>query len=138
MCTEKLDQERPVSTFKVDMAFEQINRPKNFAFDRTTTEEHEKRKHEIADNIATELIANLSPEDRFDVFNNVRSRLENVLKSQVEEREKGKIGVPTDLVTETGTKCLLKTGRFGSYLESENFKEDQIRISLGIKTKIEL
>lgn len=52
------------------------------------------------------------------------------VKSQIEEREKGKIGIPTDVVTETGTKCLLKTGRFGSYLESENFKEDQIRISL--------
>ena len=85
MYTEKLEQERPVSTFKVDMAFEQINRPKNLAFDRPTTEEHEKRKHEIADNIATELISNLSPEDRLDVFSNVRSRLENALKSQVED-----------------------------------------------------
>ena len=85
MYTEKLEQERPLSTFKLDMAFEQIDKPKSFAFDRPTTEEHEKRKREIADNIATELIANLSPEDRFDVFNYVRSRLENALKSQVEE-----------------------------------------------------
>ncbi len=85
MYTEKLEQERPLSTFKIDMAFEQVNRPKSFAFDRPTTEEHEKIKHEIADSIANELIANLSPEDRFDVFNNVRSRLENALKSQVEE-----------------------------------------------------
>ena len=85
MYTEKLEQESPVSTFKLDMAFEQINRPKNFAFDRPTTEEHEKRKHEIADNIATELIANLSPEDRFDVFNQVRTQLEIALKEQAEE-----------------------------------------------------
>ena len=52
------------------------------------------------------------------------------VKEQVEEREKGKIGVPTDVVTDAGAKCLLKVGRFGSYLESENFKEDEVRISL--------
>lgn len=85
MYGEKVEQERLMPTIKLDMAFEQINRPKSVNFDRPTTEEHEKRKHEIANDISDSLISNLSPEDRFDVFNNVRSRLESALKSQVEE-----------------------------------------------------
>jgi hypothetical protein len=85
MYGEKVEQERLMPTIKLDMAFEQINRPKSVIFDRPTTEEHEKRKHEIANDISDSLIANLSPEDRFDVFNNIRSRLESALKSQVEE-----------------------------------------------------
>ncbi|MGL4568093.1 MAG: type I DNA topoisomerase, partial [Fusobacteriaceae bacterium] len=52
------------------------------------------------------------------------------VKDQIVERDKGKEGVPTDVVTEDGTSCLLKVGRFGSYLESSKFKEDGIRISL--------
>lgn len=49
---------------------------------------------------------------------------------KIKERDKGKIGVLTDVIAENGAKCLLKIGRFGSYLESENYKNDQIRISL--------
>lgn len=52
------------------------------------------------------------------------------VKDQIAERDKGKEGVPTDIVTEEGIPCLLKVGRFGSYLESIKFKEDGIRISL--------
>lgn len=88
MYTEKLKQEKDDlsnSNFRVNMAFEQLIRVPSVDFSRPTTEEDEKRKYEIADNIATELIANLSPEDRLDVFNNVRSRLESALKSQVED-----------------------------------------------------
>lgn len=88
MYTEKLKQEKndlSNSNFRVNMAFEQLNRVPSVNFDRPTTEEHEKRKAEIADNTANELIANLSPEDRLDVFNNIRSRLENALKLQVED-----------------------------------------------------
>lgn len=48
----------------------------------------------------------------------------------IDERDKGKIGVPTDVETDDGTPCLLKVGRFGSYLESINFKSDEIRISI--------
>ncbi|MGL4981091.1 MAG: type I DNA topoisomerase [Fusobacteriaceae bacterium] len=52
------------------------------------------------------------------------------VKDQIIERDKGKEGVLTDIKTEDGTLCLLKIGRFGSYLESSNFKEDGIRISI--------
>ncbi|MGL5099573.1 MAG: topoisomerase DNA-binding C4 zinc finger domain-containing protein, partial [Fusobacteriaceae bacterium] len=52
------------------------------------------------------------------------------VKNQIVERDKGKEGVPTDMITEEGTPCLLKIGRFGSYLESSKFKEDGIRMSL--------
>lgn len=52
------------------------------------------------------------------------------VKFQIDDREKNKVGKLTDVYTEKGTRCLLKVGRFGSYLESEKFKEDNIRISL--------
>jgi DNA topoisomerase-1 len=52
------------------------------------------------------------------------------VKEAVEEKIALKKGKPTDVVTDTGKKCLLKLGRFGSYLESEDFASDQIRISL--------
>lgn len=52
------------------------------------------------------------------------------VREQILERDKGKEGVPTDAIAENGAKCLLKIGRFGSYLESVNFKEDGIRISI--------
>ncbi|MGL5122834.1 MAG: type I DNA topoisomerase [Fusobacteriaceae bacterium] len=53
-----------------------------------------------------------------------------LIKEQIDARNKIRNGKPTDVYTETGSKCLLKLGRFGSYLESENFKEDEIRLSL--------
>ncbi|MDR3259527.1 MAG: type I DNA topoisomerase [Fusobacteriaceae bacterium] len=52
------------------------------------------------------------------------------VKEAVEEKIAQKKGKSTDVVTDTGKKCLLKLGRFGSYLESEDFESDQIRISL--------
>ena len=42
------------------------------------------------------------------------------VKDRVEELVKSKQGKPTDVKTENGDIYLLKTGRFGSYLESEN------------------
>ena len=52
------------------------------------------------------------------------------VKEKVEELVKAKKGKETDVVTSTGAKYLLKTGRFGSYLESENFSEDNDRMPL--------
>lgn len=52
------------------------------------------------------------------------------VKEKVEELVKTKKGKETDVLTSTGAKYLLKTGRFGSYLESENFSEDNDRMPL--------
>lgn len=52
------------------------------------------------------------------------------VKAKVEELVKAKKGKETDVLTSTGAKYLLKTGRFGSYLESENFSEDNDRMPL--------
>ena len=52
------------------------------------------------------------------------------VKEIVEEKEKARLGEPTDLYTKTGKLFLLKLGRFGSYLESEDFANDEIRESL--------
>jgi DNA topoisomerase-1 len=41
----------------------------------------------------------------------------------------------TDMVTESGVMMILKKGRYGEYLESENFKEDEIRIPLPANIK---
>lgn len=48
----------------------------------------------------------------------------------VEEREKGKRGEPTDVFTKDGKRFFLKFGRFGSYLESEDYANDEIREGL--------
>ena len=58
-----------------------------------------------------------------------------IVKTLVEERDKGKKGEATDLYTKDGKMLLLKLGRFGSYLESENFAVDQIRESLPSEVK---
>lgn len=52
------------------------------------------------------------------------------VKEIVEEREKARLGEPTDLSTSTGKMFFLKLGRFGSYLESSDFANDEIRESL--------
>lgn len=52
------------------------------------------------------------------------------VKDLVEEQVRIKLGKLTDMTLENGSKLLLKLGRFGSYLESENFKEDNERLSL--------
>lgn len=43
------------------------------------------------------------------------------------EEKKGKL---TDVITDTGSRYLLKNGRFGDYLESEKYEEDNLRIPL--------
>lgn len=52
------------------------------------------------------------------------------VKDKVEELLKSKLGKPTDVKTENGNIYLLKTGRFGSYLESENYSKDNLRMPL--------
>ncbi|MGL5050513.1 MAG: type I DNA topoisomerase [Fusobacteriaceae bacterium] len=52
------------------------------------------------------------------------------VKEKVELRDKEKKGKLTNFLTEAGVPYLLKLGRFGSYLESENFSEDNLRASL--------
>ena len=52
------------------------------------------------------------------------------VKDLVEAQIAAKKGKLTDLKTETGVPFLLKFGRFGSYLESEKFSENNIRMPL--------
>ncbi|MDO4690204.1 MAG: type I DNA topoisomerase [Fusobacterium sp.] len=61
------------------------------------------------------------------------------VKEQLDLLNKKKIGQKTDLLSETGSSLFLKYGRFGAYLESENYKEDGIRktIPKEIKDKLE-
>ena len=47
----------------------------------------------------------------------------DILKEKIEAKK----GKPTDMKTPKGAVMLLKFGRFGSYLESENYAEDNIR-----------
>lgn len=49
-----------------------------------------------------------------------------VLKEKLAEKQ----GKPTDITNENGHMMLLKYGRFGSYLESENYSNDNIRMPL--------
>lgn len=52
------------------------------------------------------------------------------VKELLEEQLRVKQGKLTDVFLSNGSRLLLKLGRFGSYLESENFKEDNERVSL--------
>jgi len=52
------------------------------------------------------------------------------VKELLEEQLRVKQGKSTDVFLSNGSRLLLKLGRFGSYLESENFKEDNERVSL--------
>ena len=51
------------------------------------------------------------------------------VKEVVEEKEKARLGEPTDLYSKDGKMFFLKLGRFGSYLESEDFANDEVRES---------
>lgn len=52
------------------------------------------------------------------------------VKELLEEQLRVKQGKLTDIFLSSGSRLLLKLGRFGSYLESQNFKEDNERVSL--------
>jgi DNA topoisomerase-1 len=57
------------------------------------------------------------------------------IKEVIEEKEKERRGNETDVFTDTGSRLYLKWGRFGQYLESENYAEDNIRLSLPSEVK---
>lgn len=57
------------------------------------------------------------------------------VKKLLEEQLEIKKGRKTDVVSATGARMLLKVGRFGSYLESENFATDNERMSLPSEIK---
>ncbi|MGL4976630.1 MAG: type I DNA topoisomerase [Cetobacterium sp.] len=57
------------------------------------------------------------------------------VKELLEEQLRVKQGKLTDVFSESGSRLLLKLGRFGSYLESENFKDDNERVSLPAEVK---
>lgn len=57
------------------------------------------------------------------------------IKEVIEEKEKERRGKETDVFTDTGSRLYLKWGRFGQYLESENYAEDNIRLSLPSEVK---
>ncbi|MGL4641739.1 MAG: type I DNA topoisomerase [Cetobacterium sp.] len=57
------------------------------------------------------------------------------VKELLEEQLRVKQGKLTDVYSENGSRLLLKLGRFGSYLESENFKDDNERVSLPAEVK---
>lgn len=52
------------------------------------------------------------------------------VRDKVEELVKTKQGKATDVKTENGDMYLLKVGRFGSYLESEKYAQDNLRMPL--------
>ena len=61
-----------------------------------------------------------------------------IVKEKVEAVEAEKRGVPTDHYTKDGARLFVKKGRFGEYLESENYETDEIRMPLPYKVKLEL
>lgn len=85
MYTEKSEQERILPTIKVDMAIDNKKEYQRQIFDRPTTEEHEKKKKDFAMSVSKELINSFTPEDRFDIFNDIRRELEKALRVQVED-----------------------------------------------------
>ena len=57
------------------------------------------------------------------------------VKDIVEQKIAEKKGKPTDVLADNGSPMLLKFGRFGSYLESENYSSDNIRTPLPSEIK---
>ncbi|AMD94321.1 type I DNA topoisomerase [Leptotrichia sp. oral taxon 847] len=52
------------------------------------------------------------------------------VKEKVEKIQSTKKGILTDFFTKDGSRYLLKVGRFGEYLESEDYEKDENRMSL--------
>ncbi|WP_068448816.1 type I DNA topoisomerase [Caviibacter abscessus] len=61
-----------------------------------------------------------------------------MIKEKLEKILEQKRGIPTDLYTKDNKRYYLKKGRFGDYLESEDYENDNKRLSLSseIKTKL--
>ncbi|SQA14788.1 Uncharacterised protein [Streptobacillus moniliformis] len=47
-------------------------------------------------------------------------------------------GLKTDMLTPNGSKYLLKIGRFGEYLESEDYENDKLRKTLTKDLKLKI
>ena len=60
------------------------------------------------------------------------------IKSEVEKLMADKMGIPTDFFTQDNKRYVVKKGRFGEYLESEDFKNDEKRMSLPLPIKQKL
>ena len=57
------------------------------------------------------------------------------VKEEVEKLQNNKKGILTDYFDEAGNRYVLKVGRFGEYLESENYEKDEKRMSLPVELK---
>lgn len=57
------------------------------------------------------------------------------VKTEVEKLQNNKKGILTDYFDENGNRYVLKVGRFGEYLESENYEKDEKRMSLPAELK---
>ena len=57
------------------------------------------------------------------------------VKEEVEKLQNNKKGILTDYFDEEGNRYVLKVGRFGEYLESENYEKDEKRMSLPAELK---
>ena len=57
------------------------------------------------------------------------------VKEEVEKLQNNKKGILTDYFDENGNRYVLKVGRFGEYLESENYEKDEKRMSLPLELK---
>ena len=60
------------------------------------------------------------------------------IKDEVEKLQAEKKGIPTDFFTENNKRYMIKKGRFGEYLESEDYENDQKRMSLPLPIKQKL
>ena len=60
------------------------------------------------------------------------------IKSEVEKLMADKMGIPTDFFTQDNQRYFVKMGRCGEYLESEDFKNDEKRMSLPLPIKQKL
>ena len=60
---------------------------------------------------------------------------EVIVKEEVEKLQNNKKGILTDYFDEEGNRYVLKVGRFGEYLESENYEKNEKRMSLPAELK---
>lgn len=89
------------------------------------------------------LVSETNPEEKI-TLKNIPIEPEQVeagkvfIKSEVEKLMADKMGIPTDFFTEDNKRYVVKKGRFGEYLESEDFKNDEKRMSLPLPIKQKL
>lgn len=60
------------------------------------------------------------------------------IKDKLDKLLNNKKGIDTNYFTDNGSRYLLKVGRFGEYLESENFSKDNLRLSLSKEIRLKL